>query len=184
VLTGWSEDLTQIPFETVPGFKELVSNVEGPSKTGLAHILSPTEPSLSKEEALREALAFGAVIAGGTFDNGRFHYGGDLYTAAAARLGDDLFCEPCGDKSWSCAIRTLHRIAGTAASAAEFLEQTPATEAAKSYRAIESTASGYHGKQLESKWDDSAFRTQLKQSFLHMHDLHSKAAASLVAGPR
>ena len=179
VLTGWSEDLTQVPFETMPGFKGLVSKIGGPGKTGLAYVFSAAEPSLSGKEAVRGALVFGREIADGTFENGRFHYSGALYKAAAERLDHNPFCKPCGDRSWSCAIRTLQRIAGTSGSAAGFLEQAGLGEAAKQYRAIETAALGYKGKQLKANWDDSAFRAKLKQNFLDLHERHRQAAATL-----
>ena len=179
VLTGWSDDLTQIPFETIPGFKDLVSRAWGPNRTGLAYILSPIEPTLSRDEAVRQALAFGTSIADGTFEKDRYHYGGALYTAAAERLDHDPFCEPCGDESWSCAVRTLTRIAGTADSAADFLEQTGLASAAAPYRTIQTTASKYKSEQLKKNWEDPTFRAQLKQTFSQLHGLHDKATTAL-----
>jgi len=179
VLTGWSDDLTKIPFETMPGFKDLVGRVYGPNKTALAYVFSMTEPSLPKEDVIREALTFGKTIADGAFENDRFHYGGELYTAFAERFDHEVFCEPCGDRSWSCAIRTLQRIAGTAGSAADFLAQAGLDVAAKQYRTIETAVSGYRGKQLEEGWGDPTFRAELKQSLLKLHERHRQVAAAL-----
>lgn len=184
VLTGWCGDLTQLPFETVPGFKDLVSRAWGPNRTGLAYILSPTEPSLSRVDAIGQALAFGVTVADGSFDRERFHYGGQLYQAAAERLDHDPFCEPCGDQSWSCAIRTLHRMAGTAGSAADFLEQAGLSAAAGPYRAIQTSAAGYKGKQLEEGWSDARFMDQLKQELSRFHDLHCDASRVLTVTQR
>ena len=124
-------------------------------------------------------MGVGRQVADGTFENGRYHYGGALYAATAERLDHEPFCEPCGDRSWSCAIRTLHRIAGTAGSAAGFLGQMGMDEAAEPYRAIETAASIYKGKQLEAKWGDPAFRAEFKRRFLNLYDLHRQAAATL-----
>lgn len=180
VLTGWSDDLSQLPLVTVPGFEDLVRRAWGPERTGLAHVLSPTEPTLSEADAIREAIAFGATVADGSFTGkARFRYGGALYRAAADRLDHDPFCEPCGDASWSCAIRTLHRMAGTAGSAADFLEHAGMTAAATPYRAIQESASAYSGKQLEEGWNDPQFIDRLRQAFRRFHDLHGEAAAAL-----
>ena len=180
VLAGWSDDLTKIPFETMPGFGDLVGRILGPNKTGLAYIISIAEPALSKDEASREALTFGKTVADGSFENDRFHYGGEIYTAFAERLDHEVFCEPCGDRSWSCAIRTLRRIGGTANSAADFLEQNSLDAVAKEYRAIGSAASGYKGKQLEEGWRDPAFRAGLAQQLLKLLEHHQKATEALV----
>ena len=180
ILTGWDEDMTQLPFETVPGLGDLVSRAWPPNRTGLAHILSPAEPSLSRDDAIRQALVFGASIADGTFHTKqRFHYGGRLYEAAAKRLDHDPFCEPCGDKSWSCAIRTLYRIAGTAGGAADFLEQVGLPAEAAPYWEIQTTASQYKSDRFESDWNDPRFMYDLKQTFHQLHRLHAEASTAL-----
>ena len=180
VLTGWNDDLTQIPFETVPGFGDLVARAWGPNRTALALILSPAEPTISRDDAIRQALEFGTTIADGSFDQERLHYGGRLYQAAAERLDHDPFCVPCGDQSWSCAHRTLSRMAGTAGSAADFLEKVDLSMAAAPYRAIQKAAKEIKGDQLKEGWDKPEFMMDMKQTFNRFYELHREATAALV----
>jgi hypothetical protein len=191
VLTGWSDDVTTLPFETVPGFRNLVARVWGPHKTDTAYVLEPAAVSLLKEEALAQALAFGADVAGGGFDTPRIHYGGALYAAAAERLDHDPFCVPCGEKSASCAHRTLHRMRGTAQSAAGFLDHAAETDAADRhelaeaslrYEEIAAAVDPYlDGKAFQAEWSDHAFRARLKETFLGMAEQHREAAKALAA---
>jgi hypothetical protein len=179
VSNGWSEDLAKIPFETMPGFGDLVRRARDPSRTAMAYILTPANPVLTEPIAVARALEFGKKVANGTIDNGRFCYGDTLYQAAADCLDREPFCEPCGERSWSCAIRTLQRIAGHARSASAFLEGIGSTEASKAYGAIASLAEQYRGRQLEGAWGDPIFRGQLKADFLKLGKMHRGAAVLL-----
>ena len=67
ILTGWSDDITQLPFATVPGFEKLCGDVWPPHKTDLAYIFTPADPTLLEEDAVSEALSFGAQVADGSW---------------------------------------------------------------------------------------------------------------------
>ena len=189
VLTGWSSDVTRLSFETVSGFKELCARVQPPHKTELAYVFTHTDPVLLKEDAIYEALTFGAQVAAGSFKDERFKYGGTLYDAIADRLDHDPFCDPCGEKSHTCAYRTFHRVVGTAQSAIDFLEQTcvvidthpdARTRAIDRYRSLIATTAPYiDGQSLSAGWSDPVFHAELKENVLRMRSLHDDATKAL-----
>ncbi|MDA0337680.1 MAG: hypothetical protein O2782_21145 [bacterium] len=191
ILTGWSDDISQLPFVTMPGFEGLVRSARGPERTSIAFVLSPAEPTLSDRQATQRAIEFGAAIAQGKVENDRLHYGGRLYTAAAERLDHTPFCPACGDESAGCASRTLKRMQGTAHAAARFLQRIAVeddvqrhelTESAQRYEEIASLAAAHiDWAAFGHNWDDPAFRVQLKKDLLRMHVLHTQAAEALGA---
>ena len=188
VLTGWSRDITTIPFTTGPGFKKLCNDACPPHKTNLAYIITPGKPTLLQEDAVEEALTFGARVANGSAGASPFKYGGALYEATAERLDHDPFCEPCGEKSHTCARRTFRRVVGTAQSAIDFLEQSARVvdthpdcrkRAIDRYRRIIASTAPYDGLALSAGWSDPAFRLKLKENVLRMGALHQDAAKAL-----
>lgn len=189
VLTGWSDNIAHLPFTTVPSFEKLCADIEPPHKTDLAYILTPSDPTLLKEDAVEEALSFGAQVADGSFGGKQFKYGGALYSAIADRLDHRLFCEPCGAKSHTCAYRTFQRVVGTTQSAIEFLEQTSnvidthpdvRSRTVDRYRSLIATTAPYiDGKSLGAGWSDPVFHTELKENVRRMGLLHEDASKAL-----
>ncbi len=58
VLTGWSDDISRLPFATVPSFEKLCADIQPPHKTDLAYIFTPDDPTLLQEDAVHDALIF------------------------------------------------------------------------------------------------------------------------------
>jgi len=90
------------------------------------YILRPAQRTLTRCEALRDALRFAAAAANGHRQEEGLAYGGELYAAWQGRLRQEQFCPDCGDNDWRCAQRTARRARGCQASAAHFLSRASA----------------------------------------------------------
>jgi hypothetical protein len=188
VLTGWSSDLDDLRFATVPGFGDLVKSIWGPAKAQLGYLLNSIEPCKPLEQALAGALRFGAKVARGRGPEEGLGYGVALYTAAAARMHEAEFCPSCGAAGDSCAHRTLMRMVGTQRSAVGFLEDArelvgddlPWQRAIVSFEAMAELSSIYCDWQVfHEKWPDNAFRDQLGRDFQALAELQLQAADAL-----
>ncbi len=188
VLVGWDRDLDQLPFATVPGFEDLVQQIWGPAKAQLAYVLNPIAPSLDLERSVSATLQFGARVAAGHGPEENLRYGPALYTEAAERMGESVFCPSCQSHGDSCAHRTLMRMLGTQRSAARFLEDASAViawdlpwqAAIDRYRAMADITSTYCGWQpFHDAWERSGFREGLRDDFRALAELQGEAARAL-----
>ncbi len=188
VLTGWSNDLDDLQFVTVPGFDDIVKSVWGPAKAQLGYLLNPIEPCKPFEQALAGALRFGARVARGRGPEEGLGYGAALYTAAAARMHDSEFCPSCGASGDSCAHRTLMRMLGTQQSAVGFLEHAreiagddlPWEKGVATFEAMAEISAVYCDWQdFHARWPDDAFRADLSRDFHALADLQLQAADAL-----
>ncbi|MBN1250353.1 MAG: hypothetical protein JXC32_22000 [Anaerolineae bacterium] len=179
VLTGWSQDLDDLPFSTVLGFEDLVKTIWGPAQAQLAFLLNPIAPCSPLEKILASALRVGAKIARGRGPEEGLDYGAALYTAAAARMYEVEFCPSCGTAGDSCAHRTLMRMLGTQRSAVGFLEDArelvgdglPWDAAINVFEIMAEVTVGYcDWTEFHDRWPDYAFRAELGR------DLHTLAA--------
>jgi hypothetical protein len=86
------------------------------------HILRPADRTLTRCEAIRESLRFGARAASGTaWRNGGPASGAGFYDAWLTALDKGSLCPKCRGLSWRCAGETTHDIHSMQISAARFL---------------------------------------------------------------
>ncbi len=192
VLTGWAEDVTKLPFSTVPGFADLCANIWGPHKSQLAYIISREEPGLIETQAIVDALKFGSQVASGAYGQPPVVYGGALYKAAAAKMGEEFFCPSCQAQDVGCAHRTLRRMRHTQECAALFLEMAQQNldgearvyvymkDVMARYKAMAEVIEPYRDyKTFETNWSEDAFRRGLTSDFRKLKTLHDEAAETL-----
>jgi hypothetical protein len=188
VLTGWCQDLDDLPFATVPGFEDLVSRIWGPAKARMAYTLNPTAARATPEESVSVALRYAAKVAHGRGPEQGLGYGVSLYAAAAAGMGEQEFCPSCGADGDSCAHRTLMRMHGTQRSAIGFLEDAqelvggglPWSEAVACFEQMAEISGLYcDWAAFHESWPDPALRRELRRDFLRMAELQSQAAEAL-----
>ena len=189
VLTGWCQELDDLPFATVAGLEELVSGIWGPAKAQVAYTLNPIAARATLEKSVSVALRYGAKVAHGRGPEEGLGYGASLYTAAAARMDGAEFCPSCGADGDSCAHRTLMRMLGTQRSAVGFLENArelmgddlPWSEAIARFEEMTEISGTYcDWTAFHEDWIDPAFRSALRCDFLRMSDLQRQAAEALV----
>jgi hypothetical protein len=193
VLTGWHDDVTRLPFSTVPGFEALCASIWGPHKSQLAYMISREKPVLTETQAIVDALKFGSQVASGTYGRPPVVYGGTLYEAAAAKMREEFFCPSCKDQDVGCVHRTLRRMRHTQESAAFFMETAqralgdgeptvcaPIQDAIEHYTTMIKVIEPYRDyKAFEARWSDDGFRRELTSDFRRLKVLHDKATASL-----
>jgi hypothetical protein len=191
IATGWSDDLSHLSLATL-------ATARGPEKSKTAtpwtamYVLRPCERSLSRGEALREAIRFGAEVAAGTYEPEGFSYGGRLYDAWLARLSKEHFCPECGQNGWKCAERTASRARGTQLAAVGFLKRAKAflpdvngagrvEKIAASYAAMATKLTPYvAGCGLNGIWSDPLKRARYAQDIAEVRHLHHTAALRLL----
>jgi hypothetical protein len=189
VLTGWVRDLDNLQFATLPGFEDLVGRIWGPAQAQLIYVLNPISPALSLEHTVMKALRFGGKIAGGQGADSAFRYGTALYTAAADKMDNEVFCSACGVNGDSCAHRTLMRMLGTQRSAVGFLEDAralvederlPWDASISSFEAMAEVTVAYcNWDEFHTEWPDQAFRRGLRQDFRNLAALQTQAAVAV-----
>ncbi len=188
ILLGWTRDLDDLPFATVPGFQDLVAGIWGPARAQLAYLLNPMSGDLSVEEAVHAALRYGARVAAGTGQDADLKYGVALYSAAAKRMAADPFCAACGEHSDSCAHRTLMRMLGTQRSAVGFLRDAqalvggnlPWDVAMEAFATmVDVTQAHCEWPTFQAAWPSSSFRRQLADDFRTLAVLQTRAAEVL-----
>ena len=155
------------------------------------YILRPEERSLSRCEALREALRFGATVAAGSYSTDGLAYGGRFYDAWAARLERDRFCRRCGGDGWDCAETAASRARRAQLAAAGFLQQAEAllpalrhdgraSEMASGYAQMAQKLSPYvRGSGLRGLWADPPGRSRYVDAVRRVRDLHHAIATRL-----
>lgn len=188
IIKKWDDEIEKIELATVPGPASSLARVWPLSKM---YILNPGPPELTIYDALIEAMKFASSVASGDIDNSRYKYGGSLYQAMIDKLKDDPYCGPCGDKSWSCVLRTMARIVGLNRTCVEFLEFAgeflgellPKNEmglAVKNYKAISEIAGKYVDSDLlRDNWDADEFKVGYKSDVEKMLELHRGCATAL-----
>jgi hypothetical protein len=195
VLTGWHDDVTKLPFSTVSGFEDLCASIWGPHKSQLAYVISREEPVLPETQAIVDALKFGSQVASGAYRQPPVVYGGALYEAAAAKMGEEFFCPSCKEQDVGCAHRTLRRMRHTQECATLFLEASQriltyneATvyahmrDALARYKDMVEVIEPYRDyKVFEMQWSEDTFRRGLMSDFRKLKALHDEAAETLKA---
>jgi len=188
VATAWSDDLSRVSCATPRGSEE----GSGAMPWAPMYILQPCERSLSRGEALREAIRFGAEVAAGTYEPEGLRYGGRLYDAWLARLNKEHFCPECGQNGWKCAERTASRARGTQLATVGFLKRARAflpdvngggrvEKIAASYAAMATKLAPYvAGCGLNGIWCDPLKRARYAQDIAEVRHLHHTAALRLL----
>lgn len=187
IVTDWHDDPSQLALSS-PG--HLAGRCKARPDSPM-YILRPAERSLTRCEALREALRFGAAVAVGSFERDGFAYGGQLYDAWLAHLDREQFCPACGRNGWHCAERTASRVRTTQLSAMHFLRRAKAfmpslcnggcvDEAAAAYAEMAQKLAPYgEGSGLDKVWSNPRKRDRYTQDVRQVRDLHHSAAAHL-----
>ena len=157
-----------------------------------AYVLHPVEHSISRAEALREGIRFGAKVAAGEYQGGQAAYGGRIYDAWLERLHGPQFCGACADKGWRCAEKTGARVRAGHLSAARFLERASAflghlpcgeslREASRSYAQMAAALVPYSvGCDLHGILSEPARRRRYAEDIGRVRSLHQAAAGHLV----
>jgi hypothetical protein len=152
------------------------------------YVIRPAEPALTRCEALREAVRYGARVADGEAGSPECEFGGRLYEAWMQRLHEEPFCPTCGENSWHCAERLASRARGNQLSAAHFLSRAQsflpplasdpsAGEAAGSYGIMADTLAPYTwGTGLNLTWGDPEGRSRYVRDVETVRELHGRAA--------
>lgn len=188
LLVGWSRDLDQLPFATVPGFEDLVNGIWGPAQAQLAYLLNPMRGDLSVEDAVRDALRYGARVAGGRGQDSSLRYGAALYSAAAERMNNEVFCPECQEHSDSCVHRTLMRMLGTQRSAVGFLHDAqvliggnlPWEPVIDRFVTMAEITSVYcDWPEFHESWSSEIYRTDLGNALRTLAALQTEAAQVL-----
>ena len=188
VIVGWTRDLDQLPFATVPGFEELVASIWGPAQAQLVYLLNPMPGDLSVEEAVCDALCYGAAVAGGQGEESSLRYGAALYVAAAERMKSEYFCPECREHSDSCAHRTLMRMLGTQRSAVGFLHDAqsligcdlPWEPVIDRFVTMAEVTSVYCGwAEFQENWPNEGYRKHLSNDLRTLAALQTEAAGVL-----
>lgn len=188
LIVGWTRDLDRLPFATVPGFEELVASIWGPAQAQLAYLLNPMPGDLSVEEAVRDALRYGAGVAGGRGQESSLEYGAALYAAAAERMQSEFFCPECREHSDSCVHRTLMRMLGTQRSAVGFLHDAqvliggdlPWEPVIDRFVAMADLTRAYCGwPDFHENWPNGAYRKNLSNDLGTLAALQAEAAGVL-----
>jgi hypothetical protein len=155
------------------------------------YALRPAERTLTRREAMQEALRFGAAVAAGPFAAGPVTYGGRVYDAWLARLDQRHFCPVCRPNGWRCAEQVAGRALSTQLAAAEFLSRASAClgpmcdeksthQAAAAYVAMARKLAPYApGGGLREVWSDSLGRERYVQDVEQVRNLHRMAASHL-----
>jgi hypothetical protein len=188
LLVGWTRDLDQLPFATVPGFEDLVSGIWGPAQAQLAYLLNPMPGDITVEEAVGDALRYGARVACGLGQDSSLKYGAALYAAAAERMKSDVFCPECQDHSDSCVHRTLMRMLGTQRSAVGFLHDAqvlmggdlPWNPAIDRFVTMAEVTSVYCSwPDFHENWPNATYRGNLSNDLRTLAALQTEAAGVL-----
>ncbi len=180
VLTGWSKNEDDLPFETVPGLKPLCRRAWGPHKSDTAYLLSPKTDRLDRKTATNQALNRGSRLAA-EFEQDGHRYGGSLYTAAGEQLDEVHFCEACKEDDRGCATRTMKRMGGSVRSAMSFLENLEGNNGealSGKYQEMMDIISPLQ-KSLGDKWPDVQFKQDLQKGFEQLSELHRDSAVEL-----
>lgn len=183
IITEWNDDIAKLGLASVSSMGGMFC---APYRSAKMYILTPGAAEMTRAEAYKEALKFGADVADGTYKRPGFAYGGKLYDAILGKAGDEYFCGDCKEKSWSCACRTMNRVEGSNRSADRFLEEAdefigsqlpePVVDTVRSgYRTVADYAGSYTNcEMLRDNWDQEKFRDEFYNRVTHMKLEHGK----------
>jgi len=88
-----------------------------------AYVLRRTTRMLSRGEAVRESLRFGAAAAAGSTGASSFSAGNAFYDAWLSALNWGRSCPKCSQSSWYCAVATAGRVRSMQLCAAAYLRR-------------------------------------------------------------
>ena len=188
IIKKWDDDVEKIELATVPCPASSLARVRCLSKM---YILNPGPPELIIYDALIEAIKFAPSVASGDIDTVQYKYGGSLYQAMIDKLKDDPYCGSCGEKSWSCVLRTMARIRGLNRTCVEFLEfageflgellpKNDLELAINNYKTISEIAGKYVDSELlRDNWDTDEFKAGYKSDVEKMLKFHKGCATAL-----
>lgn len=191
VLTGWNEDLTQLPFSTTPGFEPVVSRIYPPIRARTSFILTNTSSVADPAQICRETIRFGADIASGKIALAQNTFGGAMYETIVSVSRQEHMCPGCQESG--CLGRTFKRMHdGQQASIAFLSAAGPFIDGPENNKRL-NTAIGYYSElrdltagyldwaSTEKKRDQPAFRRQLADDFTRAKALHDAAAEQLLS---
>ena len=192
VLTGWAEDLAQLPFVTTPGFEQVVAAIWPPIRSRMAFAFNRVDPYQPKAEMIKAALRFGSQIASGElspqvpgYDAG-LSYGGAMYDLIISRAGQEFLCPGCQEDG--CFDRTAKRLHDGHHASLVFLEEASKVLGGESqalhfkrlqasYAAMQAISSQYlDWHQRRDNWAAPTVRRQIQADFIQMKSLHQQAA--------
>jgi hypothetical protein len=187
IVTRWDNDPAQRTLAAPAG----VSAPCTASESSVYYIIRPSERTLTRCEAIREALRFGAAVAAGTHDLHGVAYGGEIYDEWLTRLDGDCFCDGCGDGGWGCAEWMASRVRAGQLSATRFLNRAQDVlldrraepdlrDAAGAYARMALILGEYGmGGDLEKVWRDDRLHARYDSDLRTVRDLHLEAAEHL-----
>jgi len=193
VLTGWSDDLTQLPFATTPGFEGVVGSIWPPIRTRLAFAFTPNGEPAQLQPVVKAALKFGRQVASGEvalqlpgFDSVN-QYGGALYDVILARTAQEHLCPGCQEDG--CFGRTAKRLHDGHHASREFLQEAasildttslskPLDTLQQHYASLQDISSRYlDWHEHPETWGTPEVRRQIRADFEKMRTLHEQAVA-------
>jgi len=186
IITGWDDEIEKIRLATVEG---AVGEICKPYPFSKIYILTGGPIEMTRMDAYREAIIFGADIADGTYKLEDYKYGGALYDAILKAMAEEFFCPSCKEKSCGCVARTMCRISGTNRDAVKFFEeasefmggQLPGSELNKllgKYKSLSETGGEYCSfKSVCEHWHEKEYRMGFKEKIIEMKVMHSEVAA-------
>ena len=192
VLTGWADDLNQLPFATTPGFEPVVGSIWPPIRTRLAFVFKPGGDLLPREDIVISALHFGAQIASGSVSprvsgfDAENEYGGALYDVMIDRTSQETLCPGCQEDG--CFGRTAKRLHDGHKASLMFLQEAAGMldghcnsvllDKLQRYYADMQAISGqyldWHARQ--ESWNTAEVRSRMRADFEQMKSLHKQAA--------
>ncbi|MHC4481409.1 MAG: hypothetical protein ACYS8K_03050 [Planctomycetota bacterium] len=185
IAARWHTDLSQVPLSGPDGLAERHKRL---SPRAPLYILRPAERTLTRCEAIREALRFGATVAAGSHRPDGLAYGGRLYDAWLAQLEKEHFCPQCGPNGWRCAERVASRARSSQLSAVTFLRRAGAfvgalcgdrwlSEAQAAYGTMALKLDPYTaGNGMDEVLAEPRLREQYAQDLGEVRRLHQTAA--------
>lgn len=184
IVTRWHEDPLQRSLAAPAGLAHRCAAAED----SVYYIIRPGDRILTRCEAIREALRFGASVAAGTHDLDGIAFGSELYDEWLNRLNGECFCAGCDDGGWQCAEWTASRVRAGQLAATRFLTRAQDAlldhlaepdlrDAAGAYAGMAQILADYGmGSGIERIWGNGARLGQYGHDLQSVHDLHLKAA--------
>jgi len=117
ILTGREHEIGQL---TLFGLPALTPPCRA-ALVGRAYILRPAQRTITRCEAVRDALQFGAGLATGTHERRGYACGAEFYDEWLDLLTNGCMCPECAHSSDFCARRTARTVRSTQLCAASFL---------------------------------------------------------------
>jgi hypothetical protein len=191
VITGWNDDLTQLPFATTPGFESVVARIYPPIRASLSFILTAGSSAAQPAQTYREAIRFGADIASGKVTISENVFGGAMYDTVVSVSRKPHMCPGCQENG--CLGRTFKRMHDGQQASIDFLgaagayvdgpQETKHLEnAIRYYTELQDLTTKYlDWGSLAGVHDQSEFRRQLADDFVRAKSLHDAAAAELLS---